>query len=227
MLLVDEVDAGHVGVERERGFLHERRQDLLQVQRAAERAGGADDGAILQRARGAALVGLEAGVAGRGLVGEQLGELDLRGRELTASVQPMNRTLRTLPRQATGTNRTEAMPWRVGAAGHDRVAGQRVRDREREAGLQDAGGAGRTVFEAHELARPAALVAGAAAVLADLEQAHVVGAQRVWKAACSAAPSGPGVVAEAASWATRASGLVTSPRMSVAVRRVYAFRGSE
>ena len=74
LLGVAEIDAGALGVERERGLVDEREQDLLQVERGVERAGGADDRAVLDRAGGAALVGLEAGEAGGGLVGGELGD---------------------------------------------------------------------------------------------------------------------------------------------------------
>jgi len=69
---VADVDAAEIGLERERGLVHERQQDLLQVERRVERAAGADDGAVLHGARGAPFLGLEAGEAGRGEVRGEL-----------------------------------------------------------------------------------------------------------------------------------------------------------
>ena len=203
-VLVDEKDAGHVRVQRERGFLHEGVEDLLQVQGTAERAGGADDGAVLQRACRTALVGFEAGVAGRGLVGEQLGELDLLGREVTAGAPAEEQDLAdaAAPGDRDEQDRGDAVV--RGAPGHDRVAGQRIRDRERDPGLQDAGGAGGTVFEAHVLARALAPVAGAAAVLADLQQTHVIGAHEGLEGGVERSPQRP--------WRARRGGLMRDAR---------------
>ena len=114
-----------------------------------------------------------------------------------------------------------------GAPGHDRVAGQRVGDRERDPGLQDPGGAGRAVVEAHVLARPVALVAGAAAVLADLQQTDVIGAQKGLEGGVERSPQRPrrgrrgGLMRDASERARHVTSDVRS------VRRVYAFRGSE
>ena len=162
VFLVDEVDAGDVRVQRERGFLHEGVEDLLQVQRTAERAGGADDGAILQRACRAALVGLQAGVAGRGLVGEQLGELDLLGREVTAGVPADEQDLADVPRQATGTNRMEAMPWCSARPGTIASLVSASGTANATPVLQDAGGAGGPSSKRTYSPGPWRLVAGAA-----------------------------------------------------------------
>ena len=111
VLVVGEVDAGHLGVQRERGLVDEREQDLLQVQAGVERAGGAHDGAVLGGAGGAARVGLQARVARGGLVGQQLGGLDrLRRRARGGRSSAIIRTWRISFSHPIGTNRTEAMP---------------------------------------------------------------------------------------------------------------------
>ena len=104
--------------------MDEREQDLLQVEARVERAGGADDRAVLQGAGGAALLGLQAREAGGGLVGDQLRDLDVLGRDLAAAAfQPISRTWRTSSRQAIGTKSIEKMPYcSARAARADRVA---------------------------------------------------------------------------------------------------------
>ena len=93
---VAEVDAAHVRVDGQAGLAGERVQDLGEVERRVQRAGGADERLVLAGARAGALLGLETGDAGGGLVGERAREQDLVLGELPARAEDGDRDVADL-----------------------------------------------------------------------------------------------------------------------------------
>ena len=204
--------------------MDEREQDLLQVQAGVERAGGAHDGAVLDRAGGAARVGLQAREAGGGLVGEQLGGLDRRpARSRGGRSSATIRTWRISSSQLTGTNSAEAMP--CSRRGPGRSPCSRARRRPRAAaGLEHALGPGRAARRSAgtRRRRRASLRAARSWLMSQYRTDQRRGGP---VSALERAEERRRRGRRAASRARRLSGRVASALMSGAMRRACAFPG--
>ena len=139
VLAVAEVDARILGVECQRGLVDDRQQDLLEVERGVQRPAGAHDGAILDRAPEAPFLGFQASEAGGGLLGGELGDLDVVGADLAAGLPGDDDHAADLvgPAHRDEERRLDAVV--CGASGDDLGARARVGHRERPAGLDHAG----------------------------------------------------------------------------------------
>ena len=148
---------------------------------AFERAGGADDGAVLRRARGAALVGLQAGEAGGGLVGGQLRRARPSSGGISRRVvQPTNSDLADArrPRPPGRTGRRRRRGARRGRARSRRWSARRGPRTRRRCSITRAVPDGPSPKRTYSSGPSRRRRLGAAAVLADPQQADVVGAEQ-------------------------------------------------
>ena len=176
---VAEVDARQVGADGQRGLARERAQHVLELERHAERPRGVHQRAVVGGARRPAVLGLQARQPRGRDLGQRLGVRDLSRVEYARAMRDDDRHAPHLAAVCDGDEQRRLDAVVVHQRGADDVAAAGVRHVQRRAGGHGVRDAGRAVQRQTVIGQRGVVDRGlaAAAVLRDLDQVQLVGAQ--------------------------------------------------